>query len=367
MGSRYLTDLADVCRRSGYPVIEVDGWQNRARGSGGYDSGRPNHVMAHHTASGASMDGWGDVNYMTFNHQDAPLCNLYLSRDGTIYVCAGGATNTNGSGHDPCGITSDDSMNSSAIGIEAGNNGVGEQWPDAQQDSYVLMCKALCDGYGISYTRIHAHFEWAPSRKIDPAGNSRYASGGNMWNMDQFRTDVSVGAGGGPGPGPSPEPTPPPSGTWPASLTNSLPTIKKGDSGIQVKKMQHLLAAHGYLNEANTANYDGAWGNGTDSAKARFDSDHGLASGDTDCGPKSWAALCGPMPNLKKGDSGAEVKKMQHLLAACGFMNEGNVSNYDGQWGNGTDSAKVKFDNASGLTPSPPTDCGQGSWTALMT
>ena len=62
MGTRYLTDLADVCRRTGYPVIEVDGWQSRARGSGGYDSSRPNHIMVHHTASGPSSDGWDDVN-----------------------------------------------------------------------------------------------------------------------------------------------------------------------------------------------------------------------------------------------------------------------------------------------------------------
>lgn len=193
MGSRYLTDLADVCRRTGYNVLELDAWQKRARGSGGFDSGRPNHVMAHHTASGASMDGWGDANYCTFSHQDAPLCNLYLSRVPEIYVCAGGATNTNGSGQDPCGVTPDDSMNSSAIGIEAGNNGTGEQWPLAQQDAYNSLCRVLCNAYGLGIDRIHAHFEWAPTRKIDPAGNSRYASGGASWNMNQFRNDCTGG------------------------------------------------------------------------------------------------------------------------------------------------------------------------------
>lgn len=201
MGSRYLNDLADVCRQAGYPVIEVDGWEQRARGSGGYDSGRPNHIMIHHTASGPSMDGWGDVEYMTFNHNDAPLCNLYLDREGNIYVCAGGATNTNGSGHDPCGHTPDDSMNSSAIGIEAGNNGVGEVWPNRQLDCYNRLCAALCSAYGIPNERIHAHFEWAPSRKIDPAGPDRYAQGGNSWNMQAFRNDSQTT---------TPPPQPPP-------------------------------------------------------------------------------------------------------------------------------------------------------------
>ena len=123
MGSRYLTDMADVCRRGGYNVIEVEGWQHRARGSGGYDSGQPGHLMVHHTASGPSSDGWPDVNYCTYGHPDAPVGNLYLARDGTIYVMAGGAANTNGTGKDPCGMVPDDGMNSRSIAIEAGNGG----------------------------------------------------------------------------------------------------------------------------------------------------------------------------------------------------------------------------------------------------
>jgi len=201
MGARYLTDLADVCRRTGWPVIEVDGWSQRARGSGGYDGGRPNHVMIHHTASGPDSDGWPDVNYCTFGDSDAPLCNLYLARDGTIYVCAGGATNTNGSGSDPCYVTADDSMNSSAIGIEAGNGGTGEPWPADQQVAYADLCDALCDAYGIGIEQIHGHAEWT-SRKVDPAGPSDWADGADTWDMDAFRDDVRNE--------PEPEPTPPP-------------------------------------------------------------------------------------------------------------------------------------------------------------
>jgi hypothetical protein len=198
MGSRYLVDLADVCRATGWPVIEVDGWQTRARGSGGYDTGRPTHVMAHHTASGPSSDGWDDVNYCTFGDDDAPLANLYLSRDGTIYVCAGGATNTNGSGQDPCGVTNDDAMNSSAIGIEAGNGGTGEPWPPAQTSSYTALCAALCHAYGISASQVHSHAEWAPDRKVDPYGPAPWGPG--TWDMDGFRADLDTGT----------PPTPPP-------------------------------------------------------------------------------------------------------------------------------------------------------------
>ena len=203
MGDRYLTNLADVIRAVGIDVLEVGGWQHIARGSGGYTSGLPNHVMVHHTASGPGSDGWSDVEYMTFAADAAPLANLYLSRSGTVWVCAGGATNTNGSGHDPCGTVADDSMNAAAIGIEAANNGVGERWPDVQLDVYEELVAALCSAYGIPVGRVHAHFEYAPGRKIDPAGPDRYATGGASWDMDRFRTALTA-------PIPPDPPDPPP-------------------------------------------------------------------------------------------------------------------------------------------------------------
>ena len=56
--------------------------------------------------------------------------------------------------------------------------------------------------------------------------------------------------------------------------------------------MQHLLAAAGYMDPANTKNYDGVWGDGTDAAKKKFDI--GLRAGwspSTSCGAKSWESL----------------------------------------------------------------------------
>jgi len=206
MGSRWLLDLADVCRRTGFVVVEVDGWETRARSSGGYDQGRPSHVMAHHTASGPSSDGWPDVEYMTWHADAAPLANLYISRVPEIFVCAAGATNTNGSGIDPCRMIADDTMNSHAIGIEAANNGVGEPWPDVQQTCYVLLCAELELAYGIAPAQIHSHAEYSVGRKIDPAGESRYAEGADIWDMDAFREDVRIGE---PEPIPGPEPEPP--------------------------------------------------------------------------------------------------------------------------------------------------------------
>jgi N-acetylmuramoyl-L-alanine amidase len=192
MGSKYLTDLADVLRSAGVRVTEYSGWQTRARGSGGYDSGRPTHVMVHHTASPPSWDGQKDASYCATGDEDAPLSNLYIDRSGLVWVLAAGATNTNGSGQDTWGGgVPENSMNSYAIGIEAGNNGVGESWPTVQQDAYVKMVRALMAHYNIPINHVRSHFEWAPDRKTDPAGQSRFASGSAKWNMNAFRNECS--------------------------------------------------------------------------------------------------------------------------------------------------------------------------------
>lgn len=294
MGSRYLTDLADVCRRTGYPVVEVgsakstpgDAWKTRSRSTGGYDSGRPNHVIVHHTAG--SSDGWKLANYLVFDHSDRPCANLSLMRDGSIYVQAGGASNHAGKGWDPCSpdVTPVDYMNSHSIGIEAANLGNGEVWPEAQQDSYVRLCGELCRAYDIPVKQVHSHFEWAPDRKIDPAGQSRYAHNDQKWDMDAFRQDITAYLGG--------DAPPPPDPTLDKdTVTMELPSLEFGDNNEYVKRMQALLMASGHL-QTSENNLDGDWGNATEAAKVQFDVEHGLTpSPPSDCGPKSWKALLG--------------------------------------------------------------------------
>jgi hypothetical protein len=206
VGDLYLVGLADVLADAGLTVVQLAGWQTRARGSGGYAPGRPTHVMVHHTASNPGSDPDGDVAYIATGADAAPLANLYLSRSGAVTVIAAGATNTNGSGADSWGGgVPDDAMNEYAIGIEAANNGTGEPWPTVQQDAYGAMCAALCLAYGIPPHQVRGHVEWAPGRKIDPAGPSRWATSGT-WNMDLFRDDLALEP---PPPEPTPEPPPP--------------------------------------------------------------------------------------------------------------------------------------------------------------
>jgi N-acetylmuramoyl-L-alanine amidase len=177
MGSRYLH--------------EEPGWTVRANGSGGYDAGQPTHIMCHHTASPPTSDGQRDVDYICYGSTVKPISNLYLSRSGEVWVCAAGRTNTNGLGSSVAwnGGVPDNKMNAYAIGIEAANRGTGEPWPQAQQDAYVALCSALSLHYDIPVNHVRSHHEWT-SRKIDPAGESRYATGSAKWNMDAFRSDV---------------------------------------------------------------------------------------------------------------------------------------------------------------------------------
>jgi hypothetical protein len=188
MGGVWLRSLPDVLRDAGLVVDTYPNWENRARSTGGYDGVFA--VQVHHTASSSSPGG--DMSYMWEGSPDRPVGAIYLARDGRVTVGAAGATNTSGKGgprQTVHGTIPLDSANKFVISIEAANNGVGEPWPAAQQDAYIKMCAALNAAYDLSVGDTHAHFEWT-DRKIDPAGNSRYASGGNKWNMDAFRGDV---------------------------------------------------------------------------------------------------------------------------------------------------------------------------------
>lgn len=192
MGDIYLTDLADVLRAAGLTVIEVPGWQTRGRSTGGYEPGRPNSLMIHHTASPPSSDGWRDAEYVNVVSRDRPMCNLLIDRTGRIWVCAAGATNTNGKGSDTWGGgVPNDRMNEWAIGVEIANNGTGEPYPTVQQDAVMTAAVAICRRYAIVPHRVRGHFEWAPTRKIDPSGPSRWAPSGGKWSMDMFRADIT--------------------------------------------------------------------------------------------------------------------------------------------------------------------------------
>ena len=199
MSHRKLTDLADVLRRAGCNVVELDGWQTRGRsGNSGYESGRPWCVMWHHTASNG--DGASDADYCTFRSPDRPVANLVVGRDGVVYVCAAGPTNTNGKGGPlpfSRGTVPVDDMNRHAIGVEISNNGVGMTYPVAQIDACFAASVAMCAAYGLRPDDVAGHWDWSPGRKIDPATAAavagpwqpRSVSTSGTWSVDDLRAE----------------------------------------------------------------------------------------------------------------------------------------------------------------------------------
>jgi LysM repeat protein len=364
MGSLYYTDAAQLLRNAGLTVVEYSGWQTRARSSGGF-SNPPLGVQWHHTASKTSPEN--DVSWQANGSDDAPIGNGTIMRDGSVWLIAAGAANTAGKGGPLTlsrGTVPLDSGNSTTWAWEVANNGVGEPWPQVQIDAYFIASNVMNKRFGNKPTDVFTHAlgtgnGWT-SRKVDPATAAavqgpwkpRSVTSSGTWSLDDIRSECSRRAGGSvppPEPGPTPPtntgkytvvkgdswwsisqkykttvdalvklnppatsstvihpgqvlnvpggstppptPTPTPPATGGKDMAAIMPTIVKGNSGPYVERMQHLLAAAGFMDPGNTSNYDGVWGNGTEGAKAKFDDAHGIGSGNTDCGPKSWESL----------------------------------------------------------------------------
>ena len=200
MSGRYLTDLADVLRAAGCTVVEQDGWQTRARSSGGFSGDRPWCVMWHHTASSATASAESDATYMSYNADAKPIANLLIARDGVVWVLAAGGTNTNGSGNLQTfsrGTVPTDSMNTHAIGMEIQNTGTGQAYTAECINAAFAASLACCAAYGLMPDDVCTHAQYAPSRKIDPAtadaveGSFQpYAvNSSGTWSLDELRAE----------------------------------------------------------------------------------------------------------------------------------------------------------------------------------
>lgn len=174
-----LSDLADACRKSGLPVVEVDGW--RTRGHGEFLG--VNSVVVHHTATPKSVAGdYPSLRIVRDGRSDlpGPLSQLGLGRNGTVYVIAAGVAYHAGATF----FQRQDNWH--AIGIEAEHDGVSP-WNPVQHSAYVRLVAALADHYGIPLSNVQGHKEVAEplGRKIDPT-----------FDMTEFRARVKrVNAG----------------------------------------------------------------------------------------------------------------------------------------------------------------------------
>lgn len=219
MGSLYYVDAAQWLRGVGLTVDETDGWQHRARSSGGF-AAVPLGCVWHHTASKASPES--DLNWMINGSDDAPIGNALIDRAGVVHLIAGGASNTAGKGGPITfsrGTVGKDSGNTTTWNWEVANAGTGEAWPRVQIDAYFTASNEMNHRLGNQPTDLVTHNGYCapscPGRKIDPATAAavqgpwqpRSCSSAGTWNQDDIRAEAKQRAAG---PAPEPEPEPPP-------------------------------------------------------------------------------------------------------------------------------------------------------------
>jgi N-acetylmuramoyl-L-alanine amidase-like protein len=179
--------LANVARRTGYPVVEVPGWETRTRPQAMSDI---RTITCHHTANGGAPGDYpsyntvlrGRLNSDPAKNLPGPLAQYGIGRSGTIYVFAAGSANHAGESR------SVNYEKTHAIGIEAEAEGTDHakgDWPEVQMDAYARLCRQLMREFGLSINDVKGHKETcAPvGRKSDPS-----------FSMDKFRDRVrSVG------------------------------------------------------------------------------------------------------------------------------------------------------------------------------
>lgn len=159
-----VTWLAQALRAGGCSVGELAGWQARGHGQMKGVLG----VLGHHTAGpltgnspsfGVVVNGRPDL--------PGPLANLFLDRAGHFTCVAAGLAYHAGPGVLP--FCPRDQGNDYLIGIEAESAGIGD-WTVAQLAAYPMGVAALLSYAGLPASRFAGHMEYAPARKIDPAG-----------------------------------------------------------------------------------------------------------------------------------------------------------------------------------------------------
>ena len=140
--------------------------------------------------------------------------------------------------------------------------------------------------------------------------------------------------------------------------------LQKGSKGPEVLALQKALAAAGF----NPHGLDGSFGSKTEAALRAFQRAAGIVV-DGKAGPQTWGALKSSSPGapaqspagapLRKGDMGADVRKLQTLLGQHGIRTGG----VDGNFGPMTQRAVMDFQRGSGLNANGVV--GPETWAAL--
>ena len=256
--------LERAVKNAGVKYKKVSGWASRGHGT----MGSIKTIVAHHTA-GPLRGNSPSLNVVAYGRPglSGPLSQLFLARDGTVYLVAAGVSYHAGR------VRSSSYGNSHSIGIEAENTGLSnDPWPAHQIDAYAKLCKALCKEFGLSTSRVLGHREVCSpvGRKSDPS-----------FSMSDFRKKVGgakggVSSGGGTSGGSS--------RTYKTVAYGK--TLGKYDKGDPVKDWQDFLKAQGY--DLGKGGVDGYFGGSTVSATKKYQKKVGVKV-DGMAGKDTWA------------------------------------------------------------------------------
>lgn len=164
-------------RAAGLSVVDLADWQTRGRPTGGF---APVGVLWHHT--GGDADGLAYAKWLALTGRSdlpAPLCQISIGRDGTVYVLAGGRANHAGVARASGTVASGDG-NTLYVGVECQNNG-SEGWSEPQYAAMVTTGVVLAKILGTSAQAQRAHRETSITGKWDPG----------LLDMDRFRADIT--------------------------------------------------------------------------------------------------------------------------------------------------------------------------------
>lgn len=176
--------LPELLRAEGLVVLETEGWLTRVA-PGPFS---PVAVLNHHTAAkGYDRDAPsleickrgrgrpGQPGYLP-----GPLCNVLIGRSAACYLTSGGRANDSGrgvravldrvrQGLPPLGDATtrgDVDGNAWFWDVEVENDGIGEEYPEAQLEALIAVDAVICRESGWTADHVLHHREWT-SRKRD--------------------------------------------------------------------------------------------------------------------------------------------------------------------------------------------------------
>lgn len=304
------TRLLRAVKNAGVKYNQASGWKSHGRGT----MGTVQTVVCHHTA-GPKSGNSPSLNVVRNGRPglNGPLAQLFLARDGTVTLVGAGIANHAGV------VRANSYSNSHAIGIEAENTGLSnDPWPSKQLDAYAKLCKALCNEFGLSTSRVLGHKEVCSpvGRKPDPS-----------FSMPDFRKKVDgakggVSQGGGSAGG----------GAKTYSTVAYGKTLGKWDKGDPVKDWQDFLVGQGYKLKDGV---DGYFGDDTVTATKSFQESVDFTGKDVD-------GMAGKDTIAKASKDGFTWKRKPKASKPEPKPAAAKVA-VDGKWGTGTTKALQKL------------------------